>query len=88
METSIFIKLFEKYNEISYWGELSSEVDFIINKTAINVTSTDEIPEREFKGLEEFNKKHKNFELIIISKSFKKEGIIPIKYFLEQKLPY
>lgn len=87
-ENSVFIKLFEKYNEISYWGELSSEVDFIINKTAINVTSTDEIPEREFKGLEEFNKKHKNFKLLIISKSLKKERIIPIKDFLEQELSY
>ena len=85
-ENSIFIKLFEKYNEISYWGESSSEVDFVINKTAINVTSTNEIPEREFKGLEEFNKKHKNFKLIIISKSIKKGRIIPIKDFLEQEL--
>lgn len=87
-ENSVFIKLFERYDEISYWGELSSEVDFIINKTAINVTSTDEIPEREFKGLEEFNKKHKSFELIIISKSLKKEGITPVKDFLEQELSY
>jgi len=87
-ENSIFIKLFEKYKEISYWGELSSEVDFIIKRTAINVTSTDEILEREFKGLEEFNKKHNNFTLIIISKSLKKEGIIPIKDFLKQELLY
>lgn len=87
-ENSVFIKLFEKYNEISYWGESSSEVDFIINKTAVNVTSTDEIPEREFKGLEEFNKKHRDFTLIIISKSLKKEGIVPIKDFLKQELSY
>lgn len=87
-ENSVFIKLFEKYKEISYWGELSSEVDFVINKTAINVTSTDKIPKREYKGLEEFSKKYKNFTLIIISKSVKKEGVIPIKDFLKQELLY
>jgi len=87
-ENSVFIKLYEKYNEISYWGELSSEVDFIINKTAINVTSIDKIPDREFKGLEEFSNKHKGFALIIISKSLKKEKIIPIKEFLNQELSY
>ena len=87
-ENSVFIKLFEKYKEASYWGELSSEVDFVINRTAINVTSTDDIPEREFKGLNEFNKKYKGFTLIVISKSLKKEGVIPIKEFLNEELNY
>ncbi len=87
-ENSAFIKLFEKYNEVSYWGELSSEVDFIVNKMALNVTSTDTIPEREFKGLEEFKKKYNGFASIIISKSLKKEGIIPIKDFLNKELSY
>ncbi len=82
-ENSVFIKLFEKYNDVSYWGELNSEVDFIVNKTAINVTSTDNVPEREFRGLDEFNKKYRGFTLIIISKSLKKENVIPIKYFLK-----
>ena len=87
-ENSVFIKLLEKYKEISYWGELSSEVDFIINKTAINVTSTDDIPKREFKGLEEFNKKFKDFTTIIVSNTLKKDRIIPIKDFLNQELSY
>ena len=87
-ENSVFIKLLEKYKEISYWGELSSEVDFIINKTAINVTSTDDIPKREFKGLEEFNKKFKDFTTIIVSNTLKRDGIIPMKDFLNQELLY
>ena len=87
-ENSVFIKLLEKYKEISYWGESSSEVDFIINKTAINVTSTDDIPKREFKGLEEFNKKFKDFTTIIVSNTLKRDGIIPMKDFLNQELLY
>ena len=87
-ENSVFIKLFEKYNEISYWGELNSEVDFIVNKTAINVTSADDIPEREFKGLDEFDKKHKGFTLLIISNLLKKRNVIPIRDFLRQELSY
>ena len=82
-ENTIFIKLAEEHKEISYWGENEYEVDFIIEKTAINVTSTDKIPEREFKGLEEFNKKHKGFNTIIIAPTLKKENITPIKEFIK-----
>ncbi len=81
-ESAVLLKLLEKYQEISYWGELESEVDFIAEKTAINVTSTDKIPEREFKGLEDFNKRFRGFSLFIISNSLKKVGIIPISEFL------
>jgi len=84
-ENTVFIKMFENYKEISYWGELTSEVDFIAEKTAINVTAIDKIPEREFKGLEEFSRKHKNFSLFIISKSLKKENVIPILDFLKKE---
>lgn len=87
-ENAVFFKLAEKYKEISYWGELKSEVDFIVNKTAINVTSSDNIKEREFKGLNDFNEKHKGFNLILISNSLKKEEIIPIKEFLKHELTF
>lgn len=83
-ENTIFIKLVEKYKEISYWKEMQSEVDFIVDKIAINVTATDTIPEREFQGLEDFNKKHKGFRRIIIVPSLKKEDVIPIREFLIQ----
>lgn len=84
-ENTVFIKLAENYKEISYWGELKSEVDFIVEKTAINVTSADNILERESKGLEDFNKKHKGFDLKIITKSLKKDNTIPLLEFLKQE---
>jgi hypothetical protein len=84
-ENTAFIKLAEKHKEISYWGELTSEVDFIAEKNAINITATDKISDREFKGLEDFQKKHKGFTPIIISHTLKKDNIMPIKEFLKQE---
>lgn len=83
-ENAVLLKLLEKFQEVSYWGELESEVDFIAEKTTINVTSTDKIPEREFKGLADFNKKFSGFSSFIISNSLKKAEIIPILEFLEK----
>lgn len=85
-ETAVLIKLLEKYSEISYWGELKSEVDFITGRTAINVTPADDIPSREFEGLEDFSKKYKNFSSIIVSNSIKKENIISILEFLKETI--
>jgi predicted AAA+ superfamily ATPase len=82
-ENAVFIKIFEDYKEISYWSELESEVDFIFDKTALNVTSQDEINEREFRGLNDFRKKRRNFSSFIISKSLEKDGIMPIIKFLK-----
>jgi predicted AAA+ superfamily ATPase len=82
-ENAVFIKIFEDYKEISYWSELESEVDFIFDKTALNVTSQDEIHEREFRGLNDFKKKHRNFSSFIVSKSLEKDGIMPIIKFLK-----
>jgi len=82
-ENCVLIKLLEKSEEISYWGELNSEVDFIIDNQAINVTSSDKMPKRENKGLEDFKKNHKNFSTLLISNSIKESGIIPIIEFLD-----
>lgn len=84
-ENIVLIKLIEKYKEISYWSDNYSEVDFIVDRTAINVTAIDKIHEREFGGLEEFNKKYKGFSLTVISKSLRKEGIFPILDFLKEE---
>ena len=83
-ENAVFIKLAETYKEISYWGELNSEVDFIADDIAINVTSTDKIPERELKGLENFDSSHKEFKLLIIANKLKKDNVMPIIDFLKQ----
>jgi len=84
-ENTTFIKLAEKHKEIGYWSELNSEVDFIVERTAINVTSTDKIPKREFIGLEEFSKKNKGFLPILISNSLERGNIISLKKFLKKE---
>jgi len=84
-ENTVFIKLLEKFEEVNYWSELKSEVDFIVDKKAINVTATDKILQREFKGLDDFQKKYKNFSRLLITKSSTGDYIIPLIDFL--KLP-
>lgn len=84
-ENTTVIKLIANHKEISYWAESDSEVDFIVEKTAINVTSTDNLPKREQKGLEEFSKKHKGFDLKIISHSLKKDNVMPLSEFIKQE---
>src|SRR3989338_1685342 len=68
-ENTVLIKLLEAYGDISYWSELKSEVDFIADKMTINVTATDKIPKREIIGLNDFQKKHKQFSSLIIAES-------------------
>ncbi len=87
-ENIVYIELKRREKEIFYWKS-KQEIDFVIKEknnklTAINVNYTDEINEREIKGLHEFQKEHKSKinELLILSKNLeeKKEGIniIPI----------
>lgn len=84
-ENTVLIKLAQIHREISYWSELNTEVDFIVEKTAINVTAADKIPEREQKGLEEFKKKHREFDLLLISRAQSNENMTPILEFLRQE---
>lgn len=83
-ENTVLIKLAESYKEISYWSELNAEVDFIAERTAINVTATDKIPAREYNGFEEFKKKHKDFALLLVTKTLKKDNTMPMLDFLKQ----
>ena len=82
-ENTVLIKLLENFNEVSYWSDTGSEVDFVVERKAINVTATDRIPAREWKGLEEFQKEHKQFSLLLVTKSMDKENAISMKKFLE-----
>ncbi|MFH1840088.1 MAG: ATP-binding protein [Nanoarchaeota archaeon] len=84
-ENTVLIKLLEKYDEVSYWSESKSEVDFVVKDKAINVTATDKLHKREFKGLEDFQKKHKNFSLLLITESRTKGNIISIFDFLKEE---
>ncbi len=86
-ENTVLIKLLEGHEHISYWSELKSEVDFVAGRKAINVTATDNISEREWQGLKDFQEKHKGFNSFIISESVENEGVMPIERFLRQELP-
>ena len=52
-------------DETSYWGNHEHEIDFITEKYAIQVTLTENIPEREFASFQVFNKKYKKIHLIL-----------------------
>ena len=75
-ENIVLTELKRRYEEVFFWKE-NREVDFVIkennNITAINVTYTDEIKEREIKGLIEFKETYKNAKLIIITKDLEQE---------------
>ena len=83
-ENTVLVRLLEEFKEVSYWSDASSEVDFVVEGKAINVTATDTIPAREWKGLEEFQKKYKRFTLLLVTKSINKENTVSLKKFLEE----
>lgn len=81
-ENAVAIKLRREENNISYWSEGESEVDFIINNKAINVTVAEDIPQREIKGLnnlKERKKQVKKFFLINPKKEGKEKHIKYLK---------
>ncbi len=85
-ENAVCVKLFELFEEVSYWSE-KNEVDFVVDNLAINVVSSKSIPEREYLGLEEISKKFKqitSFILITENKKGRKENMIfvPLREFL------
>lgn len=84
-ENTVLIKLAEEYEDVNYWFETDSEVDFIADRKAINVTASDKVNEREIKGLSDFMKKYKQFSSLLITPSLKKDNFIPILDFLAHK---
>ncbi len=96
-ENQVFIDLKRRGAEAYYWkSKKETEVDFIIKNhdhslTAINVTYTDKIPEREIKSLYDFKAAFKKTrELILLTKNIEKkeEGIkfIPLWKFLIEEI--
>ncbi len=81
-ENAVLIRLLERNEEVNYWGELKSEVDFIVNKAAINVTATDRIAAREIQGLEDFSGKFRHFRTILVTESTTKGSMIALREFL------
>lgn len=78
-ENAVFIELKRRGKEVYYWKN-KGEVDFIVKNedqslTAINVSYTDDIDEREIKALLECKKELKKVkELMILTKDTEKEG--------------
>ncbi|MDD9954289.1 MAG: ATP-binding protein [Candidatus Woesearchaeota archaeon] len=81
-ENSVLIHLARQFQEVNYWSDGSSEVDFVVEKVAINVTATDDVPEREYAGIDAFAKKHKGFAQILITKREEADMRTPIEKFL------
>ncbi len=78
-ENIVFLKLRREEKDIYYWkGEKQEEVDFIIKNsnnslTALNVTYTDEVDERESKALLKFESEYKKTnEILILTKDIEK----------------
>jgi len=77
-ENLVFVELMRRDKDVYYWKG-KNEVDFVIKNNdqsliVINVSYSNEIDEREIKGLIEFEKKFKKTkELILITKDFEKE---------------
>lgn len=82
VENCVLVELKRRGNDVYYWKN-KGEVDFIIKHkdqslTAINVSFTDEIDDREFKALTEFKrtfKKTKEFILLTKTTEKKQQGI-------------
>lgn len=85
-ENAVLIHLAAAYKEVHYWSTLKTEVDFIVERKAFNVTATDDIPEREWQGLQEFQKKHKNFKTLLITESSTGKNCMSLKDFLLQSV--
>ena len=83
-ENTVLIKLLEKFEEVHYWSELKSEVDFIVDKIALNITATDKIHEREMQGLMDFQKRNKGFSSLIITQTKTENNMLSILNFLSQ----
>lgn len=81
-ENAVLIKLAEQFNEISYWSELKSEVDFIVDRVAINVTAADKMQKREMQGLEDFQKVHRDFYPLLVTNSTSKNNMLSLREFL------
>ncbi len=81
-ENAVAIKLSAQSDDIHYWSALTSEVDFIVDRVAINVTATNTPHEREQNGLEEFRKKHRNVTTLIITKSVTNGNMLALADFL------
>jgi hypothetical protein len=72
-ENMVAVTLRRKTENLFYWSEGKSEVDFVSDGTAINITTAKEIHPRETKGLQDLRSKHKSLKKYILLNPEKKE---------------
>ena len=76
-ENLVLIELKRRNKDVFFWRG-KREVDFVVREesklTAINVTYTNEISNREKEGLLDFKEKYTNVNLVIITKELEKTG--------------
>lgn len=81
-ENAVALQMKRLGEEIQYYKG-KQEVDFVLKRAmkliAINVSYTPQIPKREYCGIEEFSKNHKNTKTHILDDE-------KIRLFLEEKL--
>ncbi|MBN2524548.1 MAG: ATP-binding protein [Bacteroidales bacterium] len=74
-ENVVLVELKGRSKEVYFWKN-SREVDFVMrdksNLTAMNVTYTNDVSNREIEGLFEFKEKYEGAKLIIITKDLEK----------------
>lgn len=51
--------------EATYWSDGAHEVDFVTGDLAIQVTSAEDVPKREFAALDAFTRKHRHKPLVL-----------------------
>lgn len=82
-ENLVLIELKRRNKDVYFWKG-KKEVDFVVREesklTAINVTYTNEISNREKEGLLDFKEKYTKVNLIIITKELEKTDEDGIKY--------
>jgi hypothetical protein len=82
-ENLVLIELKRRKNEVYFWKG-KREVDFVVreenNLTAMNITYTNEISQREKDGLLEFKEKYKNARLVMITKELEQTDSEGIQY--------
>ncbi len=82
-ENAVLVELKRREKETYFWKG-KNEVDFVTREgnelTAMNVTYTDKMPEREKKGLLEFREKYRNAKLMMITKDLEQTDEDRVNY--------
>ncbi len=83
-ENLVAIHLRRQGKNPMYWQD-AAEIDFLYDKTALQVTATDSIPARELEAFEKLPRKYRGFARKIVTPSTRRGGpveLIPLEEYL------